>query len=346
MDDLTQALRAELLRRWRSAVAVGIPVIVLAVSSAFIRTAWNNSSSVQASVAAVPAEQPSLAVVRGDMLTWSGRTSRLPAGWAVIALVQTQDRLVLDVSLIDERFTAIASADGAIRRLDTVRPPFAVSRDGRTVAGRSPADDGGLVLVDLATGRAMAHVSAPEGLQVDRFIGADTSSVLVTADRGGPQIWSPADGVLAPVALPLNPGHLRVAVDSSGTTWFTVDDAGRLSAEQPGAARPRWTSEVVAAGPADLSPDGTRLAVQQDQELVIVDTASGAVRSRTALPVTGVFWDLRWETDSSVLTADRAGVSGTLLRCDSGGTGCASVEPPPGTPAAGEPVVAHRSSND
>ena len=390
MDDLTQALRGELfepaadvvappdlsqkarrraagIRRRRMAVAVAIPVAVLALSTPFIRTAWTNRPSVQGSVATTPgpsgsgdgtsttqtspstaptSEQPALAVVRGDVLTWAGRTIPLPAGWAVLSLVQTQDRLVLDVSLVDERFTAIATADGVTRRLDAVRPPLAVSRDGTTVAGRAPVGSGGLVLVDLTTGSRMAQLSASDGLHVVRFIGSDISSVLVAADQGGPQLWSPANSTVAPVALPLNRDRLPVAVDGDGTTWFTVDDAGRLSAETPGAARPRWTSDVVAAAAADPSPDGTRLAVQQDQDLVVVDTASGAVRSRTALPVTGPVWDLTWETDSSVLAADRAGVSGTLLRCDAGGAGCVRVEPPPGTPATGEPIVAHRPFND
>ena len=134
MDDLTQALRGELLelaadavappdlsqkarrraagiRRRRMAVAVAIPVAVLALSTPFIRTAWTNRPSVQGSVATTPSpsgsgdgtsttqtspstaptsEQPALAVVRGDVLAWAGRTIPLPAGWAVLSLVHLQ----------------------------------------------------------------------------------------------------------------------------------------------------------------------------------------------------------------------------------------------------------------
>ena len=183
---------------------------------------------------------------------------------------------------LDDRAVLLATGDGALvlwdvaaareaRRWRFERPVIALAstRDGRTVAALT---DDALWVVDreggvreLARGRFFAGVAVVEG---GRWVAARVGAcaVQVFDGRSGEVLCggSLAEGPVAAVRWPLGE---RVAVQAEADPVARVWDVagGEHTAVDLGAADRK----------AELSPDGTRLAMLLDARVQVVEVASG-----------------------------------------------------------------------
>ena len=346
--------QARAIRR-RHVVTAAIPLALSAVGVATVPTLLSQMSGANPSATTSPSSptstaatpmrtsdslatttaQPRLPIVQGSTLVASGRSVELPDGWAVTGMVWTGRLTIMDVTSNDRRFTATADAAGTVRELSNVAPPFAVSADGKFIAGLEPSTtvdsatprSAALIVVELTTGTVVHRLTSSTSLFPERFLGTGTSSVLVSQYQGPPNIWSTADGRLSALDLSRNPDRLPLAVDSTGTLFTTADGEGHVSVERLGAKRPQWNSTTVADGPGAISPDNSMIALSSGDALVVLDTESGGKVSQSVSLGGQAPWRMTWEDPTTLIATDPAAVEGGLLRCQALTAECVKIVP-------------------
>ena len=229
-----------------------------------------------------------------QFLTMNGRKVRLQVPspwWRVQAVYRAGDSVLLDVQEVDDRFAARARADGSIIKIDAFGPQFALSADGRLVAGFATGITNGipvLVLVDGVSGKELARVEAvapkrPIGVSPELIMDPGAKSVLVSDTSAVISVWSTARQLIEPLVL--GGRGVRdsfVAASPDRTLLLTIPyENGRMTAwSWPDRAKV-WTAPLVVDGPASFSPDGRFVAVPSSQgRVALLDASSGRLRSR------------------------------------------------------------------
>ena len=269
------------------------------------------TTSPPSAAAASGTDLPFVSQVReGSFLTMNGRKVRLQLQewWAVEGLYRAGDSVLLDVYEPDKRFTVRARADGSIIKIDAFRPPFALSADGRLVAGHATGianmiDTPQLevmVLVDALSGKELARVEAggPKRLMSvspELIMDPGAKSVLVSDTGGDISVWSTARKLIEPLVLGGRGVQGSVAANPDRTLLLITTDArdaaraehenGRMTAwSWPDRAKV-WTAPLVVDGPASFSPGGRFVAVPSQGRVALLDASSGRlVRQTDVLP--------------------------------------------------------------
>lgn len=283
-------------------------------------------------------------VSEGTFLTMNGRKIRLPlpATWAVEDVYRAGDSVLLDVYEPDERFTVRARADGSIIKVDAFRPPFALSADGRLVAGLATGIANAvdtqqrevMVLVDALPGKELARVEAagpkrPRGVYPELIMDPGAKSVLVSEADGLTFVWSTARELIEPLVLGGRGVRGSVSANPDRTLLLIKGENGRMSAWTWPARAKVWTAPLVVDGPASFSPDGRLVAVPSQGRVALFDASSGSlVRQTDVLPgsydvVAGSRISLTWEDASNLIASwEDSDLRHRLLRCAAATAAC------------------------
>lgn len=283
-------------------------------------------------------------VSEGSFLTMNGRKTRLqvPATWGVNAVYRADDSVLLDMQELDDRFAVRARADGSIIKIDAFRPPFALSADGRLVAGFATGivnvgDTPQLevmVLVDALSGQELARVEAGGPKRLIRvypelIMDPGAQSVLVSDVNGLISVWSTARQLIEPLVLGGEGVRGSVSTNPDRTLLLIKEEDGRMSAwSWPDRAKV-WTAPLVVDGPASFSPDGRFVAVPSQGRVVLLDASSGSlVRQTDVLPgsydvVGGSRISLTWEGASNLIASwEDSDLRNRLFRCAAATAAC------------------------
>ncbi len=288
-------------------------------------------------------------VSEGSFLTMNGRKIRLPlpATWGVNAVYRAGDSVLLDMQELDDRFTVRARADGSIIKIDAFRPPFALSADGRLVAGLATgiANVGDtpqlevMVLVDALSGKELARLEAGGPKRLIRvypelIMDPGAQSVLVSDTNGDISVWSTARKLIEPLILGGRGAQGSVAASPDRTLLLTTTDArgttdehGRMSAWRWPDRAKVWTAPLVVDGPASFSPDGRFVAVPSQGRVALLDASSGRlVRQTNVLPGSdALLWpkfSITWEDASNLNAWDIGQDQNGLFRCAAATAAC------------------------
>ena len=280
------------------------------------------TGSASSAVSATPPKVPF--VSDGSILHMNGRETPLPKTWAINAISPVGDTALLDVSEADERFAARVTAAGSITKIDSFKPPFAVSGDGHLIAGLAIAPAGAtdmpqsvsLVLVDGLTGREMARLAAPKVLSPELIMDTDASSVLLSDPLGAVSVWSPARRIVEPLELGGRPVQASVAASPDRSVLVTVEESGRMTAWRWPDQTKLWPTTVVADGTPSVSPDGQFVAVPSQSSVDLLDASTGTlVRQTKQLPGLGPR-RMTWEDSAHFVASDPdAEGGGAVVRC-------------------------------
>lgn len=174
------------------------------------------------------------------------------------------------------------------------------SPDGRSIAFTSNRDGARAVWSIPSGGGAVVPLLAIKGANVASISWASNGDLFVAADRGGTERWQPyvrrADGTVMPFATSPDDSvqHFlsRQAVSPDGR-WIAFASNGRepsdvdvLIADTDGGTQRRLVSGPAWHRDGGWSPDGRRLLVTRvrdnaDQDLLLVDVATGAMHELT-----------------------------------------------------------------
>ena len=246
-----------------------------------------------------------------QFLTMNGRKVRLQvpsAWWFSNAVYRADDSVLLDMQETDNRFAVRARADGSIIKIDAFKPPFALSADGRLVAGLATGIANVintnqrvvLVLVDAHSGKELARVEAGAPKRTvpvypELIMDPGAKSVLVSDVLGDISVWSTARQLIEPLVLGGRGVQGSVAANPDRTLLLNTTDArdaaraehenGRMTAwSWPDRAKV-WTAPLVVDGPGSFSPDGRFVAVPWQGRVALLDASSGRlVRQTDVLP--------------------------------------------------------------
>ena len=241
-------------------------------------------------------------VSEGSFLTMNGRKNRLPlpATWAVEGVYRAGDSVLLDMYEPDDRFTVRARADGSIIKIDAFKPPFALSADGRLVAGLATGianvidtpQREVLVLVDGHSGKELARVEAgaPKRLNAvypELIMDPGAQSVLVSDAYalGDISVWSTARQLIKPLVLGGRGVRGTVSTNPDRTLLLVREENSRMTAWRWPDRAKVWTAPLVVDGPASFSPGGRFVAVPSQGRVALLDASPGRlVRQTDALP--------------------------------------------------------------
>lgn len=288
----------------------------------------------------------------GSVIHWGADT--FDVGARVASYVQTDDGFVFtrgngDVLLFDGTGSTRLgrSLSGHLRADDT----------GSAVAWVSATGTSGpeYVVYDTGSRRELARVdAAPAGP------GAEDPVVQVLAVDDGAAYWRQADTlvrydlaegtetVLARYRPPSDPagkadGGLPMVVDVAGGRIAYRTDGAQGSSMHVGTGLGDGGTAMPSGWSGRLSPAGTYLAVEEDDEAAVYDTATGA---EAALPMDGyAFWSgYGWESDGTVMVLgiedlSRRTLTVDLLRCAVPDGACATVGSLEVDPGAGDSLV-------
>ena len=286
----------------------------------------------------------------GEFLTMNGRKHRLQvpsAWWFSNAVYRADDSVLLDMQETDNRFAVRARADGAIIKIDAFRPPFALSADGRLVAGNATGianvidapQRAVLVLVDAHSGKELARVeaAAPKRLMPvssELIMDPGAKSVLVSDTNFSISVWSTARKLIEPLTLGGRGVRGTVSTNPDRTLLLITDENGRMTAwSWPDRAKV-WTAPLVVtgfvdgpAGPASFSPDGQFVAVPSQGRVALLDASSGRlVRQTDVLPGSDALdWpkiSITWEDASNLIAWNIGEEMNGLFRCAAATAAC------------------------
>lgn len=286
----------------------------------------------------------------GEVLTMNGRKNRLrvpSAWWFTNAVYREKDSVLLDMQETDTSFAVRARADGSIVKIDAFRPPFALSADGRLVAGVATGIANVtdtpqrvvLVLVDALSGMELARVEAgaPKRLMEvypQLIMDPGAKSVLVSDANGDISVWSTARQLIEPLVLggeavrSVYAGPDRSVSTNPGRTLLLVrEENGRMTAWRWPDRAKVWTAPLVVDGSASFSPDGKLVAVPSQGRVALLDASSGRlVRQTKALPGSdAMLWpriSITWEDASSLIAWDIGQAQNGRFRCAAATAAC------------------------
>lgn len=293
-------------------------------------------------------------VSEGSFLTMNGRKTRLqvPATWAVEGVYRAGDSVLLDMYEPDERFMVRARADGSIIKIDAFMPPFALSADGRLVAGLATGianvidtpQRAVMVLVDALSGKELARVEAgapkrPNAVWPELIMDPGAKSVLVSDTSGDISVWSTARQLIEPLVLggevvrSVYAGPARsVSTNPDRTLLLVREENGRMTAwSWPDRAKV-WTAPLVVDGSASFSPDGRFVAVPSQGRVALLDASSGRlVRQTDVLPgsydvVAGSRISITWEDASNLIAWDIGQEMNGRFRCAAANAACEPLD--------------------
>lgn len=300
------------------------------------------SSAAAASGTDLPFVSP---VSEGEFLTMNGRKNRLQVPstwWFTNAVYRADDSVLLDMQETDNRFAVRARADGSIIKIDAFMPPFALSADGRLVAGLATGIANVidtpqrvvLVLVDALSGKELARVEAgaPKRLiyvYPELIMDPGAQSVLVSEGDGLTFVWSTARQLIEPLVLGGQGVRGTVSTNPDRTLLLIKEENGRMTAwSWPDRAKV-WTAPLVVDGPASFSPDGRFVAVPSQGRVALLDASSGSlVRQTDVLPgsydvVGGSRISLTWEGASNFIASwEDSDLRHRLFRCAAATAAC------------------------
>ena len=342
---LRRASRTIRRRRIIAAGSAAMAVAVVATGASLFARPDDKALPLPASSTASGTDLPFVSAEPGgqggpgeQFLTMNGRKTRLQMPspwWRVEAVYRADDSVLLDVQELDDRFTVRARADGSIIKVDAFRPPFALSADGRLVAGLATgiANVGDtpqrevLVLVDALSGKELARVEAeaperPIPVYPELIMDPGAQSVLVSDTNFSISVWSTARKLIEPLILGGRGVQGTVSTNPYRTLLLISDENGRMTAwSWPDRAKV-WTAPLVDYGPGSFSPDGRFVAVPWQGRVALLDASSGRlVRQTDALPGSGNI-RITWEDASNLIASDPLAERGGLFRCAAATAAC------------------------
>jgi hypothetical protein len=227
-----------------------------------------------------------------------------------------------DIVLTDDARRVLVWTGDDLEVVGTVAAPRAddaeLVADGTRVAWAAPG--GRVVHLDASTGEQKALGTAGER---DTRVTALDGDMVYGVDRGGVFSW---DTRSQEVEV-LDPTGEQVVIDAEAAT-LVIADRGRRARVSGPAGELTFTTDSF----ANLSPDGTHLVSETDDEGVLLDTTTG---ERIALE-TGYAWALpfQWlDSDTVAVLAFSGSLSGVeedrphLLSCAVSTGACAPSQP-------------------
>ena len=331
---LRQGNRTIRRRRIVAAGSAAMAVAVVATGASLFARPDDKALPLPASSTASGTDLPFVSAEPGgqggpgeQFLTMNGRKTRLQMPspwWRVEAVYRADDSVLLDVQELDDRFAVRARADGSIIKIDAFGPQFALSADGRLVAGHGRKV---LVLVDALSGKELARVEAeaperPIPVYPELIMDPGAQSVLVSDTNFSISVWSTARKLIEPLILGGRGVQGTVSTNPDRTLLLITDENGRMTAwSWPDRAKV-WTAPLVDYGPGSFSPDGRFVAVPWQGRVALLDASSGRlVRQTDALPGSGNI-RITWEDASNLIASDPLAERGGLFRCAAATAAC------------------------
>jgi hypothetical protein len=203
-----------------------------------------------------------------------------------------------------------------------------VSATGDLVAWRT-SDAGGenVIVADLATGKQVASLAAPEGESAQdwKLVGIDNRNNVFAASPTSVWMWYQFDSEPEPVAEEVSGRLVEVATegllfrDDRDDDGAVADYAVGILTKNPESMRSTVLSvqERIRARYASLSLDGTQIAFADTSGDLWVRSRSGGSDRQIMLPEGIDIAGLVWETDNSLLVAtpDGPGENSAWVRC-------------------------------